>query len=376
MLKAPKKIIYIITKSNPGGAQKYIYDLAVATKEAGNEVSVACGGGGSLVERLSNSAVPVIEIKNFTRDISLFKDAGAFFEILKILYQTKPDVLHVTSSKAGGLGTLAGRLMRVPNIVFTSHGLTSDEVWRPNWQRTLIRITTWLTLVMAHKNIMISTDTYERARKMPLLKNKVSLVKNGIASINFLDKKIARKELCSLPNKTVWIGGMGELHPNKNWSAAILAMNSVPKEAHLLIIGEGEERSKLERLIKKENLNGRVHLLGYLNGAKYLKAFDIFILPSKKEGLPYVLIEAGQASLPVVASDLPGNHDIIETGETGFLIKPTPQLLSTTLSMLVRDEGMRRRLGESLNEQVNKKFSSERMFKETLRVYEFNKFDD
>jgi glycosyltransferase involved in cell wall biosynthesis len=373
MFNPTRKILYLITKSNPGGAQKYIHDLAVAAKGAGNEVVVACGGNGDLATQLKNSEVEVVEIKNFTRDISFMKDIGAFFEILRLLHKNKPEVFHVTSSKAGGIGTLAGRLMRVPRIIFTSHGLTADETWRPNWQRKLISVTTWLTLMLAHTSIMISTDTYERARKMPLLKNKISLVKNGIATIDFLSKEVARRKLYSLPPKSIWIGGMGELHPNKNWSAAILAMKSVPKEAHLLIIGAGEEEAKLNSLIKEENLTDQIHLLGYLNGAKYLKAFDIFILPSKKEGLPYVLIEAGQASLPVVASDIPGNHDIIDTGETGFLIQPTSQLLSTTLAILVRDEGMRRRLGESLNSEVKQKFSIERMLKDTLRVYDFNK---
>jgi glycosyltransferase involved in cell wall biosynthesis len=366
-------ILYLITKSNPGGAQKYIYDLAVAAKNSGHNVTVACGGRGDLVIQLREAGIEVFEIKNFTRDISLIKDIGSVWEITKIIHRIKPDILHTTSSKAGGIGALVGRIMLVPKVVFTSHGLTADEVWRPKWQRLLISFTTWLTLVLAHQTIMISTDTYERAKKMPLLKNKIALVKNGVSPIPFLDKKLAREQLYSLPKKAVWIGGMGELHPNKNWSAAILAMKNLPTEAHLLIIGEGEERARLEQLITQENLTERVHLLGYLLGAQYLRAFDIFILPSKKEGLPYVLIEAGQACLPVVASDLPGNQDIIETGETGFLVQPTPQLLSATLSMLVRDEGMRRRLGHNLSEQVARDFSIGRMLGETLDVYESNK---
>lgn len=373
MPRKTNTILYLITKSNPGGAQKYLYDLAVAAHNAGNNVIVACGGHGALVNNLQNTGIQVIEVRNFARDISILKDIGASFEIITLLFKIKPDVFHVTSSKAGGLGSLLGRLLFVPQVIFTSHGLTTDEVWRPRWQRLIITFTTWLTLCLAHRTIMISTDTYERAKNMPLLKNKISLVQNGISPISFIDKKLAREKLGQLPKQAIWIGGMGELHPNKNWSAAIKAMNNLPPKAHLLIIGEGEERAVLENLIEKEQLTKRVHLLGYLDGAQYLTAFDIFILPSKKEGLPYVLIEAGQACLPVVASDLPGNHDIIETGETGLLVEPTPQLLSATLSMLVRDEGMRRRLGNKLKEKVTKDFSIERMLEETLRIYESNK---
>jgi glycosyltransferase involved in cell wall biosynthesis len=211
---------------------------------------------------------------------------------------------------------------------------------------------------------------------MPGLTRKVSLVKNGLGPIHLLDRTTARNKLIKLPPKTMWIGGIGELHPNKNWSTAILAMKQLPTEAHLLIIGEGEERTHLTELINQESLSDRVHLLGYLDGATYLNAFDIFILPSLKEGLPYALIEAGQAGLPVVASDLPGNHDIITTGETGFLIEPTPQLISTTLTMLLRDEGMRGQLGRTLQQVVQQEFSIARMLQETLQVYECNKSAD
>jgi len=85
--------------------------------------------------------------------------------------------------------------------------------------------------------------------------------------------------------------------------------------------------------------------------------------------LPYVLLEAGLAELPVVVSDLPGNHDIIDTGETGFLVEPTPKLLSTTIEMLIRDEGMGRRLAHNLHASVTKNFSIEEMFEETMTLY-------
>jgi glycosyltransferase involved in cell wall biosynthesis len=178
-----------------------------------------------------------------------------------------------------------------------------------------------------------------------------------------------------IPSQSVWVGGIGELHPNKNWSAAVIALTTLPKHLHLIIIGEGEERSSLERLIKHHHLQNRVHLIGYLDAAQYLKAFDIFILPSKKEGLPYVLLEAGLAELPTVASDLPGNRDIIETGETGFLIEPKPRLLATTLEMLSRDGGMQRRLGTAHRAKIEQSFSIEHMCRKTFALYASSTLD-
>lgn len=375
------KILYIITKSNYGGAQKYIFELANAAKRAGHEVSVACGGTGFanatlglLAEKLATSNIPVHYIKNFMRDMSLFNDLKAFIEIWRLIRKEKPDVVHLTSSKAGAIGAIAGRLAFAPRIIFTSHGLTVDEVWRPRWQRVLIYLGTWLTIRLTDHSIMISTETFNRARNMPGLSSRVSLIKNGIAPVEFLDRIAARKELAPyVPQPAFWIGGIGELHTNKNWSAAIIAMTSFPNQAHLLIVGEGEEHLALEETINEYDLNGRVHLLGYVDGAKYLKAFDVFILPSRKEGLPYVLLEAGLAGLATVASDLPGNRDIIETGQNGILVAPTPQLIATALEIIFRDEGMRRNLGSALQETVQEKFSIESMFAKTLKIYDSSK---
>lgn len=380
----PKKIFYLITKSNFGGAQKYVFELAAAAKTAGLDVRVGCGGTGHagakmglLADKLEQATIPVIPITNFMRDMSVLNDVLAFFEVWKIIRQEQPDVLHVTSSKAGGIGALAGRLSGVPKIIFTSHGLTVDEIWRPKWERALIYLGTWVTLQLAHQSIMISQETTDRARAMPGLQQRIFLIKNGIAPISFIPREKARINLSpTTPQKSFWIGGIGELHPNKNWSAAILAMQSLSHKTHLLIIGEGEERANLEKLIATNNLQDRVHLLGYKDGAQYLLAFDVFVLPSKKEGLPYVILEAGQAKLPVVASDLPGNRDIIESGQSGFLVTPTPKHIGATFEMLLRDEGMRRQFGSNLSTVVNETFSASSMFNKTFALYTSNISED
>lgn len=375
----PKKILYIITKSNFGGAQKYVFELAVAAKVRGYEVAVACGGTGTknaelglLASKLVEAGVRVIPIKNFMRDMSIGKDLAAFTNIWELLRVERPDVIHVTSSKAGGIGAVAGRLTKVPKIVFTSHGLTIDETWRPFWQRCAIYLGTWFTMKNAHQSIMISSENYARARKMPGMKSKVVLIKNGIAPVDFKTIEEARIALeLNIPANHFLIGGIGELHKNKNWLAAIHAIVILPPSIHLAILGGGEEYESLKHHAEKFGVSNRVHLLGHIPDAdKYVRAFDVFLLPSKKEGLPYVLLEAGLAGLPVVASDLPGNHDIIESGVTGFLIEPTPRIIATSIEMLLRDEGMRRRFGAALQEKVMGTFSIHKMVESTFELYD------
>lgn len=372
------KVVFLITKSNFGGAQKYVYELALAARERGWSVVVACGGTGEkgaglgmLATKLTEANISVLPITHFMRNMSFGDDFSAFFEVKRIIKEERPDVLHVTSSKAGGIGALAGRLLRVPTIIFTSHGLTVDEVWRPKWQRALIYGMTWLTLHLSHYSIMISKETYERARSMPAMKQKIRFIKNGVAPVNFISRETARQELkLTVGDHHTIIGGIGELHPNKNWTAVINAVATLPSHVHLAIIGSGEEHNQLHHQVEQLNLTDRVHLLGYVPSAvTYLKAFDMFVLPSKKEGLPYVILEAGLAGLPVVASDLPGIRDIITSGEEGFLVEPTPRMLATAIEMLLRDDGLRRRLGSALHEKVTENFSIQHMTDETFALY-------
>ncbi len=376
------KIIFLITKSNFGGAQKYVLELAVAAKKRGLNVIVACGGTGNkhaelgpLAHMLQAEDIRVVPIKHFMRNMSLGDDIVAFFDVCRLIREERPHILHVTSSKAGGIGALAGRILRVPKIVFTSHGLTVDEVWRPRWQRILIFIGTYYTIAAAHISIMISKETYERACKIVGRKSKVTYIKNGIAPVDFKPKEQARAELnLHIPADHTLIGGIGELHPNKNWISAIAAIAHLPHTVHLAIIGSGEEYDALKRHTVGLGISDRIHLLGFIaNAATYVKAFDIFILPSKKEGLPYALLEAGLAGLPVIATDLPGNRDIIESGVHGFLIEPEYRMLATSLEMLMRDPGMRRTLGAALQEKVMTEFSIERMVQETFTLYTSSK---
>jgi len=122
-----------------------------------------------------------------------------------------------------------------------------------------------------------------------------------------------------------WIGTLGELTKNKGLRYLIGAASLLRKKEIdfvMCIVGEGEERHLLENLIKENNLEDCVHLAGFVpEGSRYLKAFDIYTLTSVKEGLPYVLLEAGQAGVATVASKIPGNVDIIDENISGLLFE-------------------------------------------------------
>jgi len=376
---AHKKVLFVITKSNLGGAQKYVYELAKAAKAAGGTPVVALGGSGEagaaigpLASDLEQAGIATFPIANFMRNMSLGRDLGALKELITLIRKESPDVLHVTSSKAGGLGSLAGRICRVPTIIFTSHGLTFEESWRPMHQRIAIKLLTWCTLMLAHQSIMISSDTYKKTRTMPFVQNKVKLIYNGIRPQLLVKRSAAREILNPLIHKpgAVWIGGIGELHANKNWLLLIEAMVHMPKNVYCIIIGEGEQREALEKRITDLGLQDKVFLPGFIkNASSLLSAYDIFILPSYKEGLPYVLLEAGAAKCAVIGSNISGNTDIIEHEANGLLIEHTVDSLTSILIILIEDKATRKEYGLTLNKTITTKFSMDQMMQKTLGLY-------
>lgn len=374
------KILYLITKSNWGGAQRHVYDLATAMKGKGHDVAVALGGDGILRTRLEAAGIYTHSIAGLARDISPGQDVGSFKEILSIIRHRKPDVLHLHSPKAAGLGALAGRLLRVPNIVMTVHGWSFNES-RPLHHRALIALFSWLTMVLCHMTILLSERELSQSLMFPGVKNKVMMLPLGVSAPTFMSidgakQTLARQISMDLPefNKRTIIGTIAELHPNKGLNYLIEAFSSVTIEfpqAMLVIIGDGQESASLNMLIKEKKLERNVFLAGYMDrAAEYLKAFTIFTLPSIKEGLPYAILEAGAASLPVISTTVGGIPEIVEDMRSGVLVQPKNiRELAHAISFMIEHPDERRKYGTALRERVVTKFSLERMIEGVEKVY-------
>ena len=110
---AKKRILYIITKSVWGGAQKYVYDLATHLPPEQFDIHVALGGNGQLSQKLDEAHIAVHTIPSFQKSINPLKEVFAFFELLRLLFTLKPDIIHTNSSKAGALGGLAARIYTI-----------------------------------------------------------------------------------------------------------------------------------------------------------------------------------------------------------------------------------------------------------------------
>lgn len=352
------KICFGVTKANWGGAQKYVYDLATHLPPARFAVSVVAGGRGEFNDRLVKQKITVLTLNTLGRDISLWRDLVSFWRLFRILSKNRPDILHLNSPKMGLLGALAGRLARVKKIIYTSHGWPFLEN-RSALSRWFLKTLCWKIALLAHRTIVISESEKKETENWPFVRHKIRLIYNGLKPIDFLPQTEARKKL-NLAERDLVVGTIAELHKNKG-------LEYLPKidGVNFVVIGEGEERKSLEK-------NKNLILLGNIpNASSFLLAFDIFVLPSIKEGLPYVILEAGLAALPVIATRVGGIPEIIENNVSGVLVEPKDvRSLTSNIQLLISSPQLRKTYGENLRAKVQNNFNLEKMMSETRKIYE------
>lgn len=383
------KILYVITKSNWGGAQKYVYDLARGLPRDKFEVAVAAGGNGLLIDKLSKSLVRTISIPFLQRDINIVKEFLSLFALIKIFNRERPDIIHLNSTKIGGLGALAARFSSFatrykPLVVFTAHGWGFNED-RPLAARIIIFLAQWIMILLSNVVVCVSKDVFRQGMYFPFSRRKLRMVDLAIAEPAYFAKKEARNKLQAMLNKTNFpsqefplIGCVAELTKNKGLTylieaAAKLSTSDVhwTPDVKILILGNGEDRAKLEAQIKTLGLESKVFLAGFVpEAARYLKAFDVFVLPSVTEAGAYVLHEAAYAELPAVATKVGGIPGILKDGENGFLVpSKNPEALAGAIKKLLTDENLRQQMGKKNYDLVSQKFSLPRMIKETIDIY-------
>lgn len=319
-----KKIIYIITKSNWGGASRYVFDLATNLPKDEYLKAAICGGQGRLSEKLLAQGVKTYCINEMKRDMNMQEDGRSFFKIWNILKNERPDIIHLNSPKAAGLGALAGRLLGIKKIVFTVHGFTFNED-RSFFHKTLIKFFSWITILLSHNTILLSNIEYDQVKKWPFIEKKISVIPLGIDLPFFYTRQEARKKLSELSGihlkENLVVGTIAELHKNKGYLYAIEALTQFP-HIYYLVIGDGEEMEKLKNKVKEYGASNILFLGAVEDAATLLTGFDIFLLPSIKEGLPYTILEAGYLEVPVVATNVGGIPTLIEHGISGTLLRP------------------------------------------------------
>lgn len=367
----PRRILYVITKATWGGAQRYVYELAVAAKEKGYEVVVAFGTPGLLEEKLKEAGIRTLPITTLNRDVNVRAEWESFKALRALIREEAPEIIHVNSSKAG-LTLLAARLEKVPKVIFTAHGWAFNEK-RPWWQKILIYLIYAASVLLAHTTICVSRAVRRDIAWFPWHTYKT--IVHGMDVPSFIPKEEARAKLLPTLPDGIWLGMLAELHPTKRVQDAIDALALLSKshpELRLVVLGDGELKTWLIERAKHYHLEERVHLLGFVPDAStYLKAFDYFLMPSRTEALGLALIEAGYAGLPSIGARTGGIPEIIQHKKTGLLVPAeNPHALARAIRTLIDHPETTEIYARHLAEETRKKFSKERMLSETFAVYE------
>ncbi len=411
-MEKKQKILYVITKGNFGGAQRYVFDLATNVDKKRFDVAVIIGTGEALKEKLRTAGIRVISLPSMVRDVSPLSDIKAFTELFILFRHERPDIVHLNSSKAGAIGSFAfrcfqflnfltaksynckrgrserpeaGHFDRTPQLyetkcsyklkaIFTVHGFAFYED-RPFMARLVIKCISWVTIVCSHKTIVLNNRDNYAFSKWPFVKQKLRKINLGIANGVSFSKQEALEKLHRIGNiqkSRILLGTIAEMHKNKGLRYLIEALALLPSDVSLCIIGNGEERGNLEHLVQKLALGTRVFFAGFIDGAsRYLNAFDIFVLPSIKEGTPYVLLEAGSAGLPVVASDTGGIGDVITDRKTGLLVQPgNSQIIASRIEEYLHHSETLESYGRALTQKVASEYSLGEMLEKTTTLYE------
>ncbi len=368
------RILHVITKGNWGGAQRYVYDLATGLPKDQFDTTVAFGEGDQLAEKLAEKNIRVIRLDSLRRDVNLLDDIKSFRNLYKIFKEENPDVIHLNSSKIGAVGSLAGRLAGVPKIIFTSHNWAWNED-RSVPSKILISTIHWLTIILSHKIIAVSEEIRRQALRLPFVpKDKIETIYNGLTNVEFAERFDARRTINGNITEKFWVGTISELHRNKGLDILIDAfadLSITHPDTILIIIGEGEERDRLTTQIAERGLSKKVHLIGFVDDARrFLKALDVFVLASRTEAFPYVILEAGLAQLPVVATKVGGIPEVVLPEKNGLLIeRNNPEALTRAIAGLLNDSTKAAMYGHNLRKTVEKSFSVSSMVSKTIAVY-------
>jgi glycosyltransferase involved in cell wall biosynthesis len=370
------RVHVLIDSLNWGGAEMLLSDLAAAGPSAGIELSV-----GYLNEINGSPASFGLRAQGIEPQLvsgGRLLDIGAIPRIRRHLVRVRPDVVHTHLELSDVLGTLAARSLGLPSVS-TIHLLARQPTGQPAdftmRGSAKARLAAFVRRHAAARMLAVSNaarDAYlQTGWDIP---QHVVVVNNGIARAPREGTgEWVRSEL-GLQSDALVLSIVTVLRPGKGHDVVFEAVRkllpSFPN-LRLVVLGDGPEREQIHRLA--QSLGTAVVFPGHHDDVMaVLAATDVLIHPTLMDAFPTSLLEAAAACVPVVATDVGGIPEIIEDGRTGFLIDSPPSagVLAARLAPLLRDEQMRRNIGEYAHERFTERFTAELWAKRLRSVYD------
>lgn len=371
------KILHVHTLPIISGSGIHTLTTMKGLDKSKYKVEFACAPGGDLIDEVIGCGIGFHPIKNFVQEISIYNDLMALFELIWLIKREKYDIVHTHNSKAGFIGRLAARICGISIVVHTIHGFAFHEFEKPPRQALFIFLER-LAARFADKLITVSEPLKDWGLRLGIgKKGQYTTIYDGIEINRFiLNINIGKKrQEFGIKSADFVVGVVSKLWEGKGHKCILKAASSVITKVpnvKFMFVGEGYLREELEALTQQLGLNDYIIFTGFRTDIPEITAiFDIAVLASFFEGLGRVLLEAMALSKPVIATKVGGIVDVVTDGKTGSLVPPNNSVaLAQAIIRLLKDESLRRRMGEAGRAKIDAKFSAQTMVDKIQTVYE------
>jgi len=364
------RVVLLIPTLDRSGAEKQCTLLATGLPRDLFDVHVlALTRGGPYAETLESAGIPLTIIGKRSK-----LDPSTFWRLRKELKRLQPDILHTWLFAGNAYGRLCAGCIPQAKIVVSERCVDS---WKSGWQLWLDR----RLIGRTDRLVGNSQSVVDFYRELGVPDAKLACIPNGIDLPEAVSDTIPtashrtplRHELNCPPDAFVagFIGRLARQKRVEDLIWAVETLRQIRTQLHLVLIGDGPERARLEEFTRNVNCHEHTHFTGHREDAtRFLGAFDVFCLASSFEGMSNSVMEAMAAGLPVIASDIPPNRELVIPDETGFLCKLGDTVgFMQFLRRLIDEPGLGARLGAAGRERIRDKFSVRQMIDKYASLY-------
>lgn len=365
--------ILLVLENAGAGSGRHVIDLTRGLASAGHEVHVVYSPG-RLESWFEHELRQITGAKS--AQIKMVRglhpvDVISVIRLRKYIRENGPfEVVHGHSSKGGAVARLAATGTGAARL-YTPHAFFTLAAEISPLKAKIYRVAERLLAIFCETIICVSKAEKLHAREMGLAPSKLTVVCNGIDPLPEVDKRLIRQELGLQPGQAC-IGSVGRLAPQKSFDLLIRAFGLIAADdskIRLLIVGSGPDKDALQQLVRKLQLENQVMLPGQADGARVMAGFDVFAMTSIYEAFPYVLLEAAQRGLPIVATEVGGTEELVQEGINGHVLaQGDVRGVAEKLKLIVANPARRTEMGK-MSKKIVENFSVEKMVRETLSAY-------
>lgn len=358
-------VLQVLVSTRPGGGPRHVLDLCLGLRARGWRPVVAGPRDGAYFARFLETGIDISQLPTDRAG------PATTLRLLSLARRRGVRLIHSHGKGAGLHGRLAARALSLP-AVHTFHGIHLERYGR-------FRRAAYIGLERCLSRWTAATIHVSRAQEAEALALGLGPVARSHVVINGIDvarvqrealeRNDARRCLGLHPGMSV-VGSLARLDEVKRLNVLVRAVaQATQSRVTLVLVGGGPEEAGLRGLVRTLGLEGRVYLTGEIpDGARLLRAFDLYAAPSRKEGMPLAVVEAMALGLPVVASDIPAHREVLGPGYPAFLPND-PDLLARMIDRLLDDATARGTLGEQNRARAEKLFDAARMVNGVEAVY-------